>query len=334
MPNFKKKILITGGAGFIGSHLLHFLVNKYPEYQMFNLDFLTYAANYDFIKPLEKKENYHFIKGNICDFNFVLELFEKTHFDSVLHLAAESHVDTSIKNPFIFAKTNILGTLNLLESAKRIWKNLSGKIFYHISTDEVFGSLGAEGKFSETNHYRPNSPYAASKASSDHFVSAYGKTYKTPFLISNCSNNYGPNQHPEKLIPKAIFSILKNQKIPIYGDGKQIRDWLFVKDHCKAIDTIFHQGTIGETYNIGGNCEWENLKLIQCICEKIDEKLERKNSSKNLITFVKDRKGHDQRYAMDTTKIKTKLGWEAKTDFEKGIETTIDFYLKKYNFGT
>ena len=229
MRNFKKKILITGGAGFIGGHLLDLLVNKYPEYQIFNVDFLTYAANYDFIKPLEKKENYHFIKGNICDFNFVWALFEKNNFDAVVHLAAESHVDTSIENPFIFAKTNILGTLNLLESAKRIWKNLSGKLFYHISTDEVFGSLGASGKFSEQNNYRPNSPYAASKASSDHFVRTYGKTYKMPFLMSHCCNNYGPNQHSEKLIPTAIFNILQKKK------NSDIRRWKTNKrlDFCK-----------------------------------------------------------------------------------------------------
>ena len=322
-----KKILITGGAGFIGAHLLHLFVNKYPQYHIFNVDALTYAANIAFIKDLKKKENYTFIKGTINDFDFVSGLFEKYHFDSVIHLAAESHVDRSIANPFAFAHTNILGTLNLLEAAQKTWKNVAGKLFYQISTDEVYGSVAGEGKFSETSRYQPNSPYAASKASADHLVRAYGNTYKIPFVLSHCSNNYGPNQHREKLIPKSIYHILHKKNIPIYGNGQQIRDWLFVKDHCQAVDLIFHKGRLKNTYHIGGNFELKNLDLVHFICDHLDKKLGRKHSSKNLISFVTDRKGHDQRYAMDTTKIKRELGWAAETDFQQGIDSTVDWYL-------
>jgi len=323
------KILITGGAGFIGSHVVRLFVNKYPNYQIFNLDLLTYAGNLENIKDIETKENYHFIKGDIVDENFVLELFKVHQFDAVIHLAAESHVDRSITDPLAFAKTNILGTMNLLNAFKSLWdKNWEGKRFYHVSTDEVYGTLGETGFFTETTSYDPNSPYSASKASSDHFVRAYGETYKMPYVISNCSNNYGANQFPEKLIPLFINNVVNFKSLPVYGDGKYTRDWLYVIDHAIAIDVIFHQGKNKETYNIGGFNEWQNIDLIKLLCQQMDEKLGReKGTSEQLITYVKDRPGHDLRYAIDATKLNKELGWKPSVTFEEGLSITIDWYL-------
>ncbi len=324
-----KKILITGGAGFIGSHVVRRFVQKYPEYQIFNLDALTYAGNLENITDIEKEANYTFVKGDITDESFIAELFQKHQFDGVIHLAAESHVDRSIEDPMAFVKTNVIGTVNLLNAARKIWtNNTDGKRFYHVSTDEVYGSLGAEGLFTETTPYDPNSPYSASKASSDHFVRAYGETYGLPFVLTNCSNNYGPNHFPEKLIPLFINNIINHKPLPVYGDGNYTRDWLFVKDHAVAIDLVFHQGKNHETYNIGGFNEWKNIDLVKVLCQIMDSKLGRTaGESEKLITYVKDRPGHDLRYAIDAHKIHKELGWEPSVTFEQGLELTIDWYL-------
>ena len=331
MDTFKRKVLITGGAGFIGSHVLRLFVNKYPEYKIYNLDKLTYAGNLQNLVDLESKPNYEFIKGDITDQSFIQSIFEKHAFDSVIHLAAESHVDRSIKNPMEFILTNVIGTVNLLNSAKDFWKNSTREdhLFYHISTDEVYGSLGEEGYFTETTSYDPQSPYSASKASSDHLVRAYLNTYKLPVVLSNCSNNYGPNQFPEKLIPLCINNIKHNRPLPVYGKGENIRDWLYVVDHARAIDVVFHDGKIGETYNIGGFNEWKNIDIVHLLCKIMDKKLGRnEGDSAKLITFVTDRAGHDHRYAIDATKIKDELGWEPSLQFEEGLDKTVDWYLE------
>lgn len=324
-----KKILITGGAGFIGSHVVRLFVEKYANYHIFNLDALTYAGNLENLKDVEDKPNYTFIKADIVDENVINALFEEHKFDGVIHLAAESHVDRSIKDPLAFVKTNVIGTMNLLNAFKNIWKDdFSGKRFYHISTDEVYGTLGETGLFTETTPYDPNSPYSASKASSDHFVRAYGETYKIPYVITNCSNNYGQNQFPEKLIPLFINNILNNKALPVYGDGNYTRDWLYVVDHARAIDLVFHKGENAETYNIGGFNEWKNIDLVKLLCNQMDKKLNREaGTSEALITYVKDRPGHDLRYAIDATKIKDELGWEPSVTFEEGLAITIDWYL-------
>ncbi|MCG8582218.1 MAG: dTDP-glucose 4,6-dehydratase [Bacteroidales bacterium] len=324
-----KKILITGGAGFIGSHVVRLFVEKYPDYHIYNLDALTYAGNLENLKDIESKSNYSFIKADITDAEVMNELFNKNQFDGVIHLAAESHVDRSISDPLAFIKTNILGTVNLLNAAKLAWKDEMDKhLFYHISTDEVYGSLGETGLFTETTAYDPRSPYSSSKASSDHLVRAYHHTYGMPVVISNCSNNYGPNQFPEKLIPLSINNIKNNKPIPIYGKGENIRDWLYVLDHARAIDDIYHQGKNGETYNIGGINEWTNIDLIHKLCEVMDKKLGREpGESAKLITFVKDRAGHDMRYAIDASKLYNELKWHPSLQFEEGIELTVDWYL-------
>jgi dTDP-glucose 4,6-dehydratase len=324
-----KKILITGGAGFIGSHVVRRFVNNYPDVKVVNLDVLTYAGNLENLTDIKDKKNYRFVKGDITDEQFIMNLFVENQFDGVIHLAAESHVDRSISNPMSFIMTNIVGTVNLLNAANHIWKeSYEGKRFYHISTDEVYGSLSEEGFFTETTSYDPQSPYSASKASSDHLVRAYHNTYGLPIVISNCSNNYGPNQFPEKLIPLIINNIENQHPLPVYGKGLNIRDWLFVEDHASAIDLIFHEGKIGETYNIGGNNEWKNIDIVKKICEIMDRKLGVENgTSEKLITYVTDRAGHDLRYAIDATKIKEELGWEPSLQFEEGIEKTIDWYL-------
>jgi len=324
-----KTLLITGGAGFIGSHLVRLFVTKYPAYQIVNLDKLTYAGNLENLKDIENAPNYKFVKGDITDMAFVQSLFEKYKFDGVLHCAAESHVDRSITDPLAFVTTNVIGTVSLLQVAKDAWKDkMEGKIFYHISTDEVYGSLGEEGFFVEDTKYDPRSPYSASKASSDHFVRAWYHTYKLPVKISNCSNNYGPYHFPEKLIPLCIHNIINNKPLPIYGKGENIRDWLFVEDHVRAIDVIFHNGKVGETYNIGGHNEWTNIDLVKELCRQMDDKLGReKGTNEKLITYVKDRAGHDLRYAIDATKLKDELGWLPSLQFEEGISKTIDWYL-------
>ena len=323
------KILVTGGAGFIGSHVVRCFVNKYPEYSIYNLDALTYAGNLENLKDLETKENYTFLHGDITDEKYINSIFNTYKFDAVIHLAAESHVDRSITDPLRFAKTNILGTMILLNAFKFLWhNNWNGKRFYHISTDEVFGSLGDSGLFEETSAYHPNSPYAASKASSDHFVRAYGETYKMPYVISNCSNNYGPYQFPEKLIPLCINNILNNKSLPIYGDGNYTRDWLYVIDHASVIDLIFHKGKASETYNVGGFNECKNIDLVKLLCQQVDKKLKRKlGTSEKLITFVNDRPGHDLRYAIDASKLNRALGWRPSVTFEEGLSKTIDWYL-------
>lgn len=322
------KVLITGGAGFIGSHVVRLFVNKYPEYKIVNLDKLTYAGNLANLKDVETKANYKFIKGDITDSDFIMELFNKEQFDGVIHLAAESHVDRSISNPIAFVYTNVVGTVNLLNAAKNIWTDHITKLFYHISTDEVYGSLGLQGFFTEKTCYDPHSPYSASKAGSDHFVRAYHDTYGLPVVISNCSNNYGSYQFPEKLIPLFINNIKHNKPLPVYGKGENIRDWLWVEDHAAAIDLIFHHGRKGQTYNIGGFNEWKNIDLIRLVCRIMDKKLGRPaGRSEKLITFVKDRAGHDLRYAIDATKLKSELGWTPSLQFEEGIEKTIDWYL-------
>ncbi len=325
----KKTLLITGGAGFIGSHVVRLFVNKYPDYRILNLDTLTYAGNLENLQDVENAPNYEFIKGDITDQTFIDKLFENTAVDGVIHLAAESHVDRSITDPMAFIRTNILGTVNLLNACKQQWKSFDDKLFYHISTDEVYGSLGDEGLFTEETSYDPKSPYSASKASSDHLVRAYCNTYKMPVVISNCSNNYGANQFPEKLIPLSINNINNSKQIPIYGKGENIRDWLYVEDHAAAIDVIFHTGKTGETYNIGGNNEWKNIDLIRLLCKIMDQKLQKpEGTSEKLITFVTDRAGHDMRYAIDSSKISKDLNWDPSVNFENGLEKTVDWYLK------
>ncbi|MGB5668838.1 MAG: dTDP-glucose 4,6-dehydratase [Maribacter sp.] len=322
-------LLITGGAGFIGSHVVRKFVNTYEDYNIYNLDALTYAGNLENLRDIENEPNYTFIKGDIVNADFIDEIFKKYQFDGVIHLAAESHVDRSITDPLAFVKTNILGTVNLLNAAKEIWNgDYDNKRFYHVSTDEVYGSLGPEGLFTETTAYDPNSPYSASKASSDHFVRAYGETYGLPYVITNCSNNYGPNHFPEKLIPLFINNIVENKPLPVYGDGKYTRDWLYVLDHAIAIDLVFHNGRNHETYNIGGFNEWQNIDLVKLLCKLMDQKLGRaKGLSQGLITYVKDRPGHDLRYAIDASKINKELGWKPSVTFEEGLERTIDWYL-------
>jgi dTDP-glucose 4,6-dehydratase len=326
---FKKHILITGGAGFIGSHVVRLFVKKYPDYCIYNLDKLTYAGNLANLKDIEQEPNYRFIKADIVDGDHILNLFAEHKFDGVIHLAAESHVDRSIASPMEFIMANIVGTVNLLNAAKFHWQDdCVGKLFYHISTDEVYGSLGDEGFFTEETPYDPHSPYSASKASSDHLVRAYHDTYSLPIVISNCSNNYGPNQFPEKLIPLFINNIRNNKPLPVYGKGENVRDWLYVIDHAQAIDLIYHQGSNGETYNIGGNNEWKNIDLIKVLCKVMDEKLGRPaGDSEKLITYVKDRAGHDLRYAIDSLKLQKELGWAPSLQFEEGIGITIDWYL-------
>ena len=332
MSNYKKNILITGGTGFIGSHLVMELVKKYKNYRIINIDSLTYASNKKNLFEIENLSNYIFEKIDIRDRSLVNQILIKYEVDNIIHLAAESHVDNSIKNPLEFAETNVIGTINLLESARNYWNNnFLNKCFYHVSTDEVYGSLGSEGSFLESTPYDPRSPYSASKASSDHFVKAYHHTYNMPVIISNCSNNYGPHQFTEKLIPLMIKKIVNNQKLPIYGNGKNIRDWLFVKDHIEAIDLIFHNGKKGETYNVGGNNELNNIDIISKLILKVDKALSRpKGYSKKLISFVTDRKGHDFRYSIDSSKLKNELGWIPMTPFEKGLKLTIDWFLKSF----
>lgn len=324
-----RQVLITGGAGFIGSHLVRLFVNKYPHYTITNLDKLTYAGNLENLADIQDKPNYRFEKGDIADMARIKELFDLYQFDAVLHCAAESHVDRSIADPLAFVNTNVIGTVTLLKVARECWKeNLNDKLFYHISTDEVYGSLGKEGFFTEETAYDPRSPYSASKASSDHFVRAWHHTYGMPVKISNCSNNYGPYHFPEKLIPLCIHNIIHNKPLPIYGKGENVRDWLFVEDHVRAIDLIFHEGKVGETYNIGGHNEWTNIDLVRELCRQMDQKLGRSTgSSEKLITYVTDRAGHDLRYAIDAGKLKKELGWQPSLQFEEGLSKTIDWYL-------
>lgn len=330
MNNIDKTIIITGGAGFIGSHLVHLFVNKYPNYKIINLDKLTYAGNLANLKDIENADNYEFVKADIVDAESMFAIFDKYQPDGVIHLAAESHVDRSIANPNEFIFTNIVGTANLLNAARKTWgDNLEGKRFYHVSTDEVYGSLGETGFFEETTAYDPRSPYSASKASSDHLVRAYGHTFGLPSIISNCSNNYGSFQFPEKLIPLFINNIQNNKALPVYGKGVNIRDWLWVEDHARAIDVIYHKGKNGDTYNIGGHNEWTNIDLIKLMCKILDRKLGREEGeSEKLITYVKDRAGHDLRYAINSTKLQKELGWTPSLQFEEGLEKTIDWYLE------
>jgi dTDP-glucose 4,6-dehydratase len=329
-----KKILVTGGAGFIGSHVVRLFVSKYPGYHIYNLDKLTYAGNLENLRDIEQKENYTFIRGDIVDSDYINQLFLQHGFDGVIHLAAESHVDRSITNPLDFVFTNVIGTVNLLNAARKSWKeSMEGRLFYHVSTDEVYGSLGHEGMFTEDTRYDPHSPYSASKASSDHFVRAYHDTYGLPVVLSNCSNNYGSYQFPEKLIPLFINNIKNNKPLPVYGKGENVRDWLWVEDHARAIDVIFHSGKKGETYNIGGHNEWKNIDLIRLMCGIMDRKLGRTpGTSEQLITYVKDRAGHDLRYAIDSGKLQKELGWVPSLQFEEGLEKTIDWYLSQTNW--
>ncbi|NYI50792.1 dTDP-glucose 4,6-dehydratase [Macellibacteroides fermentans] len=324
-----KNILITGGAGFIGSHVVRLFVNKYPDYHIINLDKLTYAGNLANLKDIEGRPNYTFVKADICDFETICNVLEKYEVNGIIHLAAESHVDRSIKDPFTFAQTNVMGTLSLLQAARQYWNGVwEDKMFYHISTDEVYGSLSNEGFFLETTKYDPHSPYSASKASSDHFVRAFHDTYGMPTLVTNCSNNYGPYQFPEKLIPLFINNIRNNKPLPVYGKGENVRDWLYVEDHARAIDVIFHKGKIADTYNIGGFNEWKNIDLIKVIIRTVDRLLGREEgTSEALITYVTDRAGHDLRYAIDSNKLKNELGWEPSLQFEEGIEKTVRWYL-------
>ena len=332
----KKKILITGGAGFIGSHLVKFFVQEYPEYEIFNIDALTYAGNLDNLKQIKNAPNYNFIEQDIINKNEIDLLFKKHRFENVIHLAAESHVDRSIQNPLKFIETNVVGTVNLLNSFKDLWdSDINDKLFYHVSTDEVYGTLGSTGLFTENSPYDPRSPYSASKASSDHFVRAYGETYKIPYIISNCSNNYGEFQYPEKLIPLFIKNILEKKQLPVYGDGNYTRDWLYVKDHVYAINELFHKAKINQTYNIGGFNEWKNIDLVHLLCEIMDKKLNLKSeTSKQLITFVKDRPGHDLRYAIDASKINKQIGWKPSVSFEQGLDITVDWYLSNKSWLT
>lgn len=331
MKNYKRNILITGGAGFIGSHVVRLFVTKYPEYHIINLDKLTYAGNLENLKDVEGAANYTFVKEDICNYEKMMELFKQYHIDGVIHLAAESHVDRSIKDPFTFAQTNVMGTLSLLQAAKLNWDgDYANKLFYHVSTDEVYGALEFDKTlFTETTPYDPHSPYSASKASSDHFVRAYHDTYGMPTLITNCSNNYGPYQFPEKLIPLFINNIRHQKELPVYGKGENVRDWLYVVDHARAIDTVFHRGKVGDTYNIGGFNEWSNIDLIKVIIKTVDRLLGNpEGASDRLITYVTDRAGHDLRYAIDSNKIKHELGWEPSLQFEEGIEKTVKWYLE------
>lgn len=326
-------ILITGGAGFIGSHVIRRFVNKYPNYQLINFDKLTYAGNLSNLKDVDGKANYTFVKGDICSVEDVTRVFEEHQITHVIHLAAESHVDRSIENPLEFAMTNVIGTLNLLSVAKSFWKDGKDHVFHHVSTDEVYGSLNETDLFEETTAYDPRSPYSASKASSDHFVKAFFHTYDFPIKMSNCSNNYGSHHFPEKLIPLMINNILNMQPLPIYGKGENIRDWLWVEDHASAIDAIFHNGTLGETYNVGGLNEWTNIDLVNFLCRLMDEKLNREpGTSASLITYIKDRAGHDMRYAIDATKLETELGWKPSIQFEEGLSKTVDWYLKNQDW--
>jgi dTDP-glucose 4,6-dehydratase len=329
MSNFSSTILVTGGAGFIGSHVIRLFVNKYPHYRIVNMDALTYAGNLENLKDIEDKPNYIFEKGDITDEERVEALFAQYHFDAVIHLAAESHVDRSIMDPLSFVKTNVIGTVTLLNGCRKHWKdNSAGKRFYHVSTDEVYGSLGAEGFFTEETAYDPHSPYSASKAASDHFVMAYYDTYGLPVVMSNCSNNYGSHHFPEKLIPLMINNIKNNKPLPVYGKGENVRDWLYVEDHARAIDIIFHQGKTGDSYNIGGFNEWKNIDIVHLLCGIMDQKLSRPaGTSAKLITYVKDRPGHDLRYAIDATKLNKELGWLPSLQFEEGLEKTVDWYL-------
>ena len=324
------RICITGGAGFIGSHVVRQFVTNYPDYEIYNLDALTYAGNLENLRDIENASNYHFLKADIRDQKVITELFNQYQFDGIIHLAAESHVDRSISDPLAFVETNVLGTVNLLNAFKSLWnKDFYGKRFYHVSTDEVYGTLGEDGLFTESTAYDPRSPYSASKASSDHFVRAYGETYNLPYVLSNCSNNYGEFHFPEKLIPLFINNILQEKPLPVYGDGNFTRDWLYVQDHARAIDLIFHKGKNHETYNIGGFNEWKNIDLVRLLCAQMDEKLGRKKGqSEKLITFVKDRPGHDKRYAIDATKLNKELGWYPSVTFEEGLSKTIDWFLE------